>query len=727
MKKLFTLNFTLITFVLLSAFTSLSTAIGKFPPRDGEAIELWRITNNPAVRDHANYHNTQCWSPDGRYIGYTHYAANEREYGSRSAAEIHLFDTFLQKDILIDHGTNPRWANTKNWLFYTRHNPEAGPSYGKGTEVVWLDVDSKQNKRIAYGVRTLKETDYRDRWLYGIQRLENGSRKAVRIPIEQDSKPEILPGDWGAGYNSLYVNPAHPVIVSRDHNYRDYYFSRESERNIPFVARHFFDNDLDGENRTKPFPLMNGSHFSWNGDGSYFMAGNGPTRGKKWTEALPCNIHILSIASVGDICPCGRSGRWICGSTGGGRGPLQVADLRSGDAWVATKTYSFLCFPNERDNSGPYDIDAKGSPDGTKIVFVSTYDLKDSPAAEVTGDLANNRIPVQSTQGFPPQGRLVNASGFGGEVLSYESKTATSFNSIKRGLYGTSSKSSIRKGRTLTSFESLLLPESKRNEGILPPGSIRNVVQDMDSPLMWQRSSDIYIAVVRLPDRPFLRNNKDHIKLIPGENHYETYGYHFLLNGKQVSKKPLRPGEIFTPHNEGKLTVVAVEWSGLESKPSHAIEVTDNSRIHILMDTPKDFSWTQQRYYVKDSPVDKKKAMSSKSAREDTVHCYDGVIHKSWYEEGVKVRQDDLNAHGKAIRRLTFTKRKLNKREYYNRNGDLINEECFDADGFITDSIRYSGSNVSSHWQYNQGVPIKFSNRSHTYVNKNGTWIKRNN
>ena len=155
---------------------------------------------------------------------------------------------------------------------------------------------------------------------------------------------------------------------------------------------------------------MDGSHFSWSGDGSYFLAGNGPVRGRKWNEPLPANIHFLANITMGDICPCGFSGRWICGSTGGGRGPLRVADTRSGDGWIATKTYSFLCFPGSQDNSGPYDIDAKGSPDGTKIAFVSTYDLKDGPATEVAEDFAGDRIVVRSTEGFPAKGRLVNRS-----------------------------------------------------------------------------------------------------------------------------------------------------------------------------------------------------------------------------------------------------------------------------------------------------------------------------
>jgi len=67
-----------------------AAGIERFKPKEGDAIEVWRITNDPTVRDHANYHNTQCWSPDGRYPCFTHYASNGRQFGS-SSATAHIF------------------------------------------------------------------------------------------------------------------------------------------------------------------------------------------------------------------------------------------------------------------------------------------------------------------------------------------------------------------------------------------------------------------------------------------------------------------------------------------------------------------------------------------------------------------------------------------------------------------------------------------------------------
>jgi len=210
--------------IVLGLGASTFAEIERFKPKEGDAIEVWRITNDPTVRDHANYHNMQCWSPDGRYLCFTHYASNGRQFGSTSAAEVHLYDLHAEQDVKIDKGTNPRWANRHNWLFYLRYRPADGPRHGKGTQVMWKNVETGQTTRIGYGIERLKYTDCDDRWLYGygIRSPEDEGRMPLRVAIAPASVVETLPGDWQVGYNSLMVNPNHPMIVSRDHNYRDY-------------------------------------------------------------------------------------------------------------------------------------------------------------------------------------------------------------------------------------------------------------------------------------------------------------------------------------------------------------------------------------------------------------------------------------------------------------------------------------------------------------------------
>jgi hypothetical protein len=698
--------------VIVSALNAQASAgIERFKPNEGDAIEVWRITKDPSVRDHANYHNMQCWSPDGRYLCFTHHASDGRQFGSTSAAEVHLYDLHEQKDLRIDKGTNPRWANRHNWLFYLRYRPADGPRYGRGTQVMWKNLQTGELTRIGHGIERLKYTDCNDRWLYGygIRGPEDEGRKPLRVAIAPDSAVETLPGDWQVGYNSLMVNPAYPMIVSRDHDYRDYYYATEGTRDIPFVARHFLDHNLDGNSRSTPFPSMEGSHFSWSGDGSYFLLGNGQMRGKKWDQPLPSNIHFLAAISSGDVSPCGRSGRWICGDAGVAE--IRVADLRSGDGWTVMETNSYLCFPTNRDYSGPYDIDLKGSPDGTKIAFVSTYDLKDGPVARISEEATGDSIRVDSTKRFPPRGRLINASGFGGEVLSYQRKTDKTFEGLTRGLYGTSRTARLRRGQPLTSFEAMLIPRELREDLPLKSSGIRNIIRDKDSPLLLQRSSDLYTVVIRLPDCPHLRRAEGGIQLIPGENHWETYGYHVFNNGERITATPIRPGGSLELPVSGAYTAVAVEWSGLQSKPSLPFQTHRREVIAVLSDKPDDFSWTREKRVGQDNET-----------VTEMVHLHDGVIQRSWYRNGQVVKRHDLNAKGQATRRLFYRDGKLARREYHNRDGRHVSTERFGTDGYITESIQH-GSRPRCWW-YERGAPVKYTRGQETYLKDGDRWIK---
>ena len=705
----------------------LFSQIERFIPKEGEAIEAWRITHDPIVRDWANYHNTQCWSPDGRYVCFTHFASNGEEFGTSEAAEVHLYDLFEDRDIKVDNGTNPRWANNHNWLFYTRTRPEDGPSDGEGTQVMWMDVDEEKVRRIAYGVQHLSETDHGDRWLYGLQILLDKERKAVRIPIKEDSRPEDLQGIGKYIHGTKWnMNPKYPVMSYRDSRYKNYYYATDGTRDIPFHARHRVMCKLDGSNRTTPFPIMEGSHFSWSGDGSYFLCGNGPMRGIRWDEPLPANIQFLAAINCGDISKCGRSGRWLCGSTHGGRGPLRLADLRSGDGWEVMKTHSVICYPGLGDNSGPYDLDPKGSPDGTKIAFISTYDLKDGPYAEIAEDVTGDKIVVKSTHGFPEKGRLVAVTGFHREVLRYGKKTFKSFEGLTRGLYGTP-VSSPSKGQTVTLFEARLIPEEKGKDLPLPARSIRNIINDMDSPLMRQRSSDIYVAVVRLPDRPYLRRTDDHVELIPGENHWETYGYHVFLDGRKITSTPIHPGTALTLNGSGKYSATAVEWSELESKESLPLKIDNRLTLKVLIDKPADFSWTYDRWLVNGKEVSEEEANQSEEAVKEIVHLYDGIIHREWYEWDRIIKGYDLNLEGTPTRRLFYRDSKLARRELHHRDGRHVSTEVFDSDGYITESIQYGTDDgrayESSHWWYEKAVPVKNIRRDAIYEKDGSMWI----
>ena len=723
----------IVVFFLSAGFVF--SQVDRFKVREGRAIEVWRLTDDPTVRDWANYHNIQCWSPDGRYVCFTRFASNGVEFGTSEAAEIHIYDLFEKKDITVDNGTSPRWANDHNWLFYVRTNPEAGPLEGKGLKVMWLDVDENQKRQIASGMQILNEPDHDDRWLTGMQYLGDNEKKAVRIPIEENPRVEDLQGlgkyIHGHKWN---VNPSFPIMSYWDARYKNFYYATHGTRDIPFNARHRVMCDLEGGNRTAPFPIMEGAHFGWSGDGRYLLCGNGQVRGVRHDESLPANIHFLAGIRVGDICRCGLSGRWICGSTESGRGPLQLADTRSGDGWMVLRTHSVISYPGSGDHSGPYDIDAKGSPDGTKITFITNYDLKNGPYAEITEDVTGDRILVRSTDGFPENGRLVSVShtrggtGFHTEVLSYGRKTATSFESLTRGLYGTTVSSPVE-GQTVTSFETRLIPRDKWQELPLPSTSLRNIIKDENSPLRKQRSSDIYVAVVRLPDQPYLREIDDHAELIPGENHWEIYGYSIYRNGKKESSHPVRPGAFFPINGPGRYTAVAVEWSGLESKKSHPLQLTGATTLRVRRDKPSDFSWTVDRWLVAGKEVSPKDAKRANEAVREIVHRYDGVIHREWYNWGQVLKSHDLNLAGKPTRHLYYQNGGLARREYYKPDGSHVSTEYCAPDGYITESVQFKTvdgeSREVSRWWYEKAVPVRNISRGTVFEKDGSRWVRR--
>jgi len=658
-------------------------------PNNGSNLGVWRITHEPAIRHWANYHNTQCWSPDGRYLCYTRYAPRDGRY-SDAADEIHLYDLLTNQDRLLERGFNPRWAKSRNWLFYVRMTGDGRAKRDKVIEVRWLDLDTGQTKTLAAGVEMIGETTYDDRWLLGAKRFRGQTPEFVTVRIAlPGGAVEELHEVVGA---QLLPNPRHPV-----------FFTRQDHRSEPFGATRWF-YDLDGRNKRMAVPTLQQCHMSWIGNGEFLLLGNGLVRGRRWNEPFPSNVHILASIGVGDISPCGRSGRYVCGDH-------NVADLRSGDGWHFIEPLSIICYPaTVKDDSGIYDADPKGSPDGTKVCFVSNYDLKDGPLTFIESVLKADRslLRVRSTDGFPNKGAVVLRR----EIVGYQRKTKTTFEGLTRCLHDTQ-QVQPSPGMPVTSFEARSLTDVQWRQipGASPP--MHHSIGDDKPGLLRQRQTDVYVAVVRKPDRPHLRLAGGAAQLIPGEEHYETAGYHLLREGRKIAEKPLRSGATIELQ-AGEYRAVAVEWSGLESDPSPPLRVATPAKLQVLADAPKDFSWTSDRW------------LEGRSVRE-IVHLHDGVIHREWYRNGVLARRHDLNAEGKAIRRLALENGKLAQREYHDRDGKLLSRELFDAAGFITEMIRFGHSGdqpvESSHWWFDCGMPVRLVDGREEFVKQGDQWV----
>jgi len=378
--------------------------------------------------------------------------------------------------------------------------------------------------------------------------------------------------------------------------------------------------------------------------------------------------------------------------------------------------------------------------------------------------------------GFPESGRL----SIGNEVIGYTGRTPTTFVGLTRRLYHTSAADleyvndelrreylertsdnafietrgismlrkmnalysdappSIAQGTQVSSFEHRLIAEDQRrplpeNSPFLQP----DFNGYPDSPLIWQNRTDLYVAVVRQPDRPWLRAIAETWELIPGENHWETFGYHLFRDAEQITDQPVRPGTTFSLPGAGRYTAVAVELSGLRSEPSAPFDASAPGALTIRSDKPADFSWTEDRWVVDGQSAVRDEAVQATAAFREIVHHYEGVIHREWYEDGQLVRRHDLNATGEGTRRLFHEDGRLQRREYYNREGQQVTTEHFDTDGFITETIQFRYPNGEReeyyHFWYDKGTPIKYvghnvrhaaSQGSGTYEKQDNRWVK---
>ena len=690
------LRFALLGFLLPLALplTPARAEIFRFadPSDRGTVHEYWRLTHDRAIRDHANYHNTQCFSPDGRFVCYTHYASPE---GVGMEAEgVHIIDLHTGEDISIAAGGSPRWAQQHDWLFYSVPNRAAGNPWEKGTEVWRYDAATGERDLITWGWEFLGSTDYQDRWIFGNFRRRDLPGKVFhtgRAPIVPGSEPELV---FDQPAIRPLCNPSHDMLSTRSKDDGEFGASRKWMQ-------------VDGSDVRIGVPQIQGGHMAWSGDGEWMLVGNNQAQGRHWDEPFPSDMHLLSNSRFGDISPCGRSGRWICGAGG-------VADLRSGDGWGLPSPPSMICVPNIiGDVSDVYDCDAKGSPDGTKICFVCNYPFEEAPvtraAATVTDETS---LPVESTTGFPDSGEIVVL----GEVVAYFSKTDTSFDGIERHRHGTGRYDFLKANWTVTLFQDRLMTDAERARAVAPWSWLVDAVEqagdDEQSPLLRQRQTNVYIAVVRLPDPPHLRTVGDTTELIPGENHLETFGYYFDVDGQRVNDTPLHPGEALDLPRGGRCTAVAVEWGGLEGAPSVVAELTAGARVRALEDVPEDFSRLTLAWLVDGNEVSRDEAMQAPEAICEHQHINDGTIRREHYRQGAMVAANDLNVEGYATRRRTFHDGRMATREYWTTDDRRVGLETFGVDGSRTEQVQYEttgdGEDVErDHWYYDHGWPVR--------------------
>lgn len=657
---------------------------------------VWRLTHDPVIRDEANYHNTQCWSHDGRYTCYTHWGGSEGP-GGKSSAEIHIVDLLTGADKRVGTGINPRWANHHNWLFYARFTGDGAPPYETGTQVVRYDADTGDKAAITSGMEAPYSLDATDDWLYGTQRYRGRKPEYVagRARNRPGSVVQRLP-EAPNRHAHVHANPAHPVVMVR---------AKDPADPIYGMNRGFFD--LDGANLRIATVMGETGHKSWSGDGAFLLIGNRQYCGRPWNKPFPSDLVTLAYTGGGDVSPCGRSGRYICG------GGLLIADTRSGDVWTVIRPHSAIVYPMEGDFSTLSDIDPKGSPDGTKIHYHSTRDLENLPAAAVTRHDRSKPdvIHVESTDGFSESGELVARW----EVIGYRSKTATTFSGLTRRKYGTrEAPDMVQKVRELFPLSAFVLTGEDKRRAKPDPSMVRAGIPE-DNPLLRQRQTDCYVVVTRLPDRPHLRMRNGRTQLIPGENHWETRGYRIFRNGESAFEGLIQPGASFDLSQPGEYAAAAVEWSGLESPPSQPLKIgEDKVSGRALREVPSDHSWTIRNWRIEGKIATEAESMNAAEARLELRHLHDGLIAAEEWRNGRRVNHVDYQADGQPIRIQEFAKGQLRKQVYQTPEGALSSEEFYGDDGFKIEYVKYDIrpgriGQVSSRWQYRKGTPVKLS------------------
>ena len=687
---------------------SASGAVHKFKVDQPGArnFGVWRLTHDPAVRDEGNYHNIQCWSPNGRYTCYTHWDGSKGP-GGKASAEVHVIDLMTAEDRRVDTGMCPRWANSHNWLFYCHWTGDGTPPYETGTQLIRYDADTREKVVITHGMEGPGSLDSTDTWLYGVQRFrgQKPELRTVRVRNAANSKLEVIKGAPNThGY--IHVNPRYPIIMTRCKDLKDKVYG---------MNRAFFD--LDGSDMRIGSVMGQAGHQSWSGDGKYLLIGNRQVCGRPWNKPFPSDLEVLSRGGVGDICPCGRSGRYICG------GGLSFVDTRSGDQWPVVYPGSFRIYPMAGDNSTLMDIDPKGSPDGTKVHYHSTLDLDGLATASITkyDTKRPDVVEVDSTDRFPQSGDLVSRW----EVIGYQSKTATTFERVTRQKYGTRKGPRLgsRKAKILRPLSAYVLSKKDRARSRPDPSFVRAKLP-MDHPLMFQRYTDCYAVVVRLPDRPHLRLKGGQAELVPGESHWETRGYRLLRSDRPLREGLLEPGQTFVLPGEGEYAAIAVEWSGLASPASLPLKVPARTEGCVLRDAPKDFSWTRELWRTDEKMISRAEPWKGPKVTKEIVHLHDGVIAREEWRNGQRVSHVDLSSDGKPIRLLDFEKGKLTRRMYKDPDGLIRSEELYGPDGFKTEYISYRGwwyyrrddlrGTESAHWWYKKGRPVKLTKKGRT-------------
>lgn len=624
------------------------------PQAGTHALAIWQISHDWDVGE-GNWKKNP-FSANGRYVHFMYAPRHESDpYKTLQKGRV-LYDLHLQRSRRVALN-DWLWAWESDWAFLQR--PE-GPG-GLGPLLKW-DLDSGEvsvahpafGKPLAVGAG--------DRYLFASMSAGSAEEGPLtRLDIETG---ELKPLPYQVSPR-LECHPFDPVIALQKNNYR---LEPDGARSL--LAYNGF-LDLDGRFIAEGFDPALAAHTNWSGGGAWFVSGDGPLMGRRWDAGWPVDWECLSSVRVKDPQMCGLH-RGLC--VGFSDLLVETIDVRTGEHTPMNYAYSGMVLPREMagDQSHLYDIEAHGSPDGTKIYWSGTCDIANLSATRLTEAVRENAdsLPVESTEGFPPSGIVVVDGLY---AAAYRSKTPHSFDGVEGGTEGTRWQA-LKAGWTVVPISALNLADGG---GIGRP-----------------RLRNSFVTAARLPDPPALAIEGGGIALYPGAHHRETRAYRFRIDGRDAGETAA--DSPWTAPQSGSLRAAAVEWSNLQSEWSAPVECRAGQTIAPRAERP---AWL-------DEP---KTETVSSDPRIERVFSPRGLAleEREYDSRGQLVRRDVLSeTTGKICKSERYEQGKIAERRHFDDQGAVLFRETYGADGWKTEDWR-AVSDGEIALSFEKGVPVE--------------------
>ena len=518
--------------------------------------EIWRLTDDPAVNHTHLYHNVDAFSGEGRYVAYgtrlPHFGNHPTE-----TPHVYAYDLADGSERCGHPGVNPVWNPRRPELVFSWQ----GKLFKWDAAADILSVLAEMDGILPGSV------ERRGQWALCYYGWSVDESRIDRVAMDGSGRMETVHRAAPGEYLVLpKANPARDIChvrrLGKGPRLKDWTPGSPPARD-QIVPLNMMFMGTDGSDPHPVSTRQEWHHHNWSGDGDWYMLGPYWKR----AEARPEEPwqHWGLMDGLNHQGHCGLDGRFICGDVGNQL--TFIFDLvhktmhRVGTPMSSSVPYTKM--------SDPHPI---GSPDGTKFVFDSMYDLEHAPVTTLAEPAwpADDALTVESTEGFPDSGTLVAGNIVcGPEFVQYGHKDATRFLACRRGAAPVAPpESPFRSGRGL-------------EPTLLVPGVAVAPYEAMHLEPGVHREPDVYVQVIRPPEHPLTvraapEENAVRVSWAAPENRREIRTYRVWRNEEAGNWKAI--GEVESdrsdwsddaaPAGAARYAVTSVEWSGLESDRS---------------------------------------------------------------------------------------------------------------------------------------------------------------